>query len=266
MYGWDPEGGFHNTAWSGTLVVEDPCIYLEVDKQGGRELAPGDERLRSFVRLPAPLTSFDAASGALWVGEYGPMSTGDKVVLVGSDGWQRAWSTANDDGGMHEFTSDDNHLIRCTAHVSFWAASMRPAGADPAAVPTVAQLSGLGLYAWEPDVGHHTEGEGGVLVIEPPCVYFDAGTFIAHTGDPTESEPKRYVLGLPRPFVRFDPDSGALSYGESRPFYSGDEIVVFGGHELSEPQDLRYIAAGCSVSAQYRGLMKHRDLYPPTDD
>ena len=267
MYGWDPEGGFHDATWTGTLVVDHPCVYVAVADQDGMEVTPEDEALLSLVRLPKPLTSFNSVSGELWVGDYGPMSAGDEVVLVGSEGWQSAWSAVNDDGGMHEFVTDDIHPRKCSAHVSFWTASMRPFGANPAGVPNTAELPGLGLYAWEWDLGHHNAGaEGGVLLIEPPCVYYERATLDAETwepyDEPYEFGPKRFFLKLPRPFVRFDSDSGALWYRQSGPFVDGDEIVMSGGHDdLSDPLD-PYVAAGCTAPGPYRGLhMMHRDSF-----
>lgn len=76
MYDWDPEGGFHNAMWSGTLVIDGPCVYLDVSHQDGTPVQ--GEPLRSFVRLPGPLTRHDAATGELWVGDHGPMSSGEE--------------------------------------------------------------------------------------------------------------------------------------------------------------------------------------------
>ena len=64
MYEWDPEGGFHNAVWSGTLVIDRPCVYLDVSHQDGKPVRGGETRL-SFVRLPEPLTRLDAATGKL---------------------------------------------------------------------------------------------------------------------------------------------------------------------------------------------------------
>jgi len=68
---WDPEGHFPNTVWSGTLVLDGPCAYLDVSHQDGAPVF-GGEPLRSFVRLPEPLTRHDSATDETWVGENGP--------------------------------------------------------------------------------------------------------------------------------------------------------------------------------------------------
>lgn len=127
MYGWDPEGGFPNAVWQGTLTVDGPCVYLDVSHRDGRPVRDG-VTLLSFVRLPGLLTRFDAAAGELWVGEQGPMSTGDDVVLVGSEGWRQSWNQPGEDSHVFESvwsTQEGRSTPVCAAHVSFYAASIR---------------------------------------------------------------------------------------------------------------------------------------------
>ena len=64
--------------------------------RGSKTRASAGASLRSFVRLLASLTRFNAATGAVWVGEHGPMSTGDEVV-VGDQRGMASPLAANDD-------------------------------------------------------------------------------------------------------------------------------------------------------------------------
>lgn len=55
LYGWSPEGGFHNAVWSGALVIDGPCVYLDVSHQDGIPASEGGP-LCSLLRLPEPRT------------------------------------------------------------------------------------------------------------------------------------------------------------------------------------------------------------------
>ena len=68
---------------------------------------------------------YDPDTSAVWVGEDGPMSSGDEVVLTGSEGWQIG-SSVNEEDGMHDFAFSWERSYGCPAQVSFWAASMSP--------------------------------------------------------------------------------------------------------------------------------------------
>ena len=199
---------------------------------------------------PEPLTRFGAATGKLWVGGDGPMSTGDEVVLVGSEGWPGDGST--DDDGLHVFSSNTRTSITditepCRAHTSYWAASMRPAGDGPAGGPPLTELPGLGLYAWDPEVPHHDGGADlGFLVIEGPCVYFERE---APTVD--ETERSRFFLHLPRPLVRFDPEKSLLWYGDYGPLATGDKVIMAGGNPTITEHLDKFLEAGCSADGEF---------------
>ena len=67
MYGWDPEGGFHDAAWRGTLVVDAPCVYLDVSESDSDVPKQQGALLRSFLRLPELKTRYDPSTDAVWV-------------------------------------------------------------------------------------------------------------------------------------------------------------------------------------------------------
>lgn len=250
MYLWDPEGGFHNVVLSGTLVVEHPCVYVDIVGTTAETQAVQDGPVRGIVRLPRPLTRYDFATGELWVGDYGPMSDGDEVVLVGSEGWQedwQGWQIYPGPEGMRFFANRDDEEVfndvraDCLAHLSFWAASMRPEGADATGVPRPADLPGLGLFAWDIDLPHHDVGiPDGFLVIDPPCVYFESTDPSAKDFDESP-----FHLYLPRPLVRYDAESNALWYGTEGPFHDGDEVSVGGGDSDSYDSPRSLADSGC---------------------
>lgn len=263
MYGWDPHGGLHNAVWSGTLELKGPCVYLEVARQDGAAAAEG-ERLRSFLRLPGPLTRYDAATGEIWVAGNGPMTSGDHVTVHGSQGWKREWSDRNDHRNpenMHVFeyrwddgaTAGARAIPVCAAHVSFYAASMHTTDAPDPYVPKTSELSGLEFLDWDEDRGWNLEGaDGGILVIEPPCVFYD---LIARSHEGWESsrldEPIRFRLILPRPYVRYDPDTNTLWVAEYGPMNSGDEI--WGGGPAGRPYQVSETHnEQCPATADYK--------------
>ena len=174
-YPWDPQGGFPNAVWSGRLEIDGPCAYLQVTHQDGTPLSE-DRPLRGFVRLPEPLTRYDAHTDEVWVGDSGPMSSGDPVVLVGSEGFQTRWHQPGEDITAFEYVWSDEarrYLPVCSAHVSFWATSMSPLdGTDPPTALGTEQSAHLaGLFSWDPEVGHRDHGGHGILTVEPPCLY-----------------------------------------------------------------------------------------------
>ena len=281
MYGWDPEGGFHNRKWSGTLVVEHPCVYLDIhdmqdyrqEDEGLRGDAPAASTelppLRSYVRLPEPLTRYDESTGRLWVGGYGPMSTGDEIVLIGSEGWQQEWHQDNED------TIDFERVWPvpmgpptpvCIANVSFWAASMSPDGASLASVPNTAEMAGLGLFPSDPEELEPLPGpEGGRLIIDPPCVYFVREVSNAEDWETSRIEPARYFMHLKRPLVRFEAESGTLWY-ENWPFATGEKIMAVGWDRPAVEHTDAFLDAGCSAEGANGNRHSFVTFMAPCDD
>ncbi len=266
MYEWDPEGGFHDVVLSGTLTIEAGCAYIDVI---GEEDLPGsyqDKLWRSFLYLSELRTEFDSATGALWVNGNGPMYSGDRVRLIGSEGRQGDRNLNHDDG--------TEGMGLCPVPTSFFVASMAPADTTDANTPRISELPGLGLYPWDPRRLYELPGpEGGTIVIEPPCVYL-----LLETWSPTEewdSYPlrrERYFLNMPRPRVRYDPITETLWNGIDGPFASGDDVqVIFGAPKIGVPSE-GFIASGCTATGngthlEYRTpYLTQRDWPPRVPD
>ncbi len=253
MYGWDPENGFHNVELSGMLIIEEGCPYLDVTRDGEPVLTRWGEQLRTFLRLPERRTSFDPNTGAVWVNGNGPMHTGTKIDLIGSEG--RAIETLYhyDDFAKTEFNPNSEGESKCPAHISHYAASITPEGTPYNNTPTVAELPGLGLYAWDETLHTTLQGnERGVLLIEPPCVYI-MFTGYADGSDAQVIRTGRYFLSLRRPFVRYDADTQTLWYANHGPFKSGDTVLIHGTTALpSEGGGHEFRIHGCYAGGNGR--------------
>ncbi len=242
MYEWDSEGGFYNVTLSGTLVIDGRCVYLDVKSGDGHVLTAQNDQLRSLLRLSESRTRFDPATSSIWVNNNGPFRNGDEVEVFGSDRWKQRWN-ANQSGREAWIGS----YGRCEAHTSTQVASLTLEGTIDPNRPRVANLPGLGLDNWRLGIETDEEGEGGVIVIEPPCVYFVMMAERASAWEETAIEPERYFLHLARPLVRYDPDTETLWY-HSKPYTSGTKIETFGGSHPTTTDNLEdFIASGCTA-------------------
>ena len=274
---WDPTGGFGDTSVSGTLEIapacayvtdeiwvrcvaiepdlksEPRCVYVTGTGTDGGEAAVTAEGapVRTLVRLPLPLTSYDPDSGELWVAGHGPMTSGDAVTVIGSVGW-----AAGDTPVEEPFEGG------CAAHGSLWAASMQPTGPEPGeaieAGETVPPLAGM--FPWDPKQRLPRHALAGTLVIEAPCVYVDVGPeWRTDSWYRPDHGHFRMFVRLPQPLVRFDAGSGALWLGKEGPFVTGDYLDFSGGRavffpdfdSLADYPDKREYDGGCSAHDEF---------------
>ena len=245
MYGWDPDGGFHDAVWFGTLVIDGACASIDVIQDGEPVQAPRLGLLRSFLRLPGPLTRYDTGSGALWVGDHGPMYAGDEVVVVGSEGWQLDWND-NEQDGVHDFQS------QCPALLSFWAASMRQGTEDQtdAASEVSQELTLAGLYLYDFDQLTHDAEAFGVLVVEPPCIYINELDPSGRTIRMPDGQLDRTFVRLPQALVRFDADTNSIWVRNEGPLTTGDEVTLGGGY-TAEAFGKRVFEEACSANGRF---------------
>lgn len=256
MYGWDPEGGFPNAALQGTLLVDAPCAYL-VTGASGSVPEQDEDPLRRFLRLPEPLTRYDPGSNTVWVSGVDPMSSGDAVVITGSEG-QRIGPNAK--AAMRDFAWLDGPAYRygCPAHGSIWVASiapLTPGRKEP--LDTGQQQPWLaGLFQYDLGSSHTDVADDMVLVLEPPCVFVvpiptwesrEEGSKVTH----------RYVLRLPRPLVRFEAGSNSLWVADHGPMTTGDTVNLNDTVEESV-YGSEFYEGGCSA----RGAIQSAWLKP----
>ena len=271
---WDPTGGFGDTSVSGTLEIapacayvtdeiwvrcvanepdlksEPRCVYVTGTDGGEAAVTAEGAPVRTLVRLPLPLTSYDPDSGELWVAGHGPMTSGDAVTVIGSVGW-----VAGDTPVEEPFEGG------CAAHGSLWAASMQPTGPEPGeaieADRTVPPLAGM--FPWDPKQRLPRHALAGTLMIEAPCVYVDVGPeWRTDRWYRPDHGLFRMFVRLPQPLVRFDAGSGALWLGKEGPFGTGDYLDFSGGRavfsdfdSLADYPDTREYDGGCSAHDEF---------------
>ncbi|MCY4176490.1 MAG: hypothetical protein OXD37_09210 [Acidimicrobiaceae bacterium] len=298
VYGWNPVDGLPNAVWSGTLMIDESCVYLDVSHilddshhQDGYTI-PEDEPLRSFLQLPQPLTQLNITTDELWVGEHGPMSSGAQVVVVGSGNPQQHLNSdldskteffevndliASDEEGYvtEKYLRDEegNHLRDeagnyqtkgCYANVPFYVMSMQSSDSyskRPELDLTRSQnVAGL---TWDISTVFDSVGTSVILDIEPPCIY---GVPLGHNGIPLENI-DRVLLELPRPGVRFKDDTNLLWnnyllwFKHHGPMRTGDVVTISGvDHPVADafPLSPELQEAGCSAG----GVLPSGSLTP----
>lgn len=257
MYGWDPEGGFPNAVLLGTLVVAAPCVYLEVSGTDGAVPEQKEDSPRSLLRLPEPITRYDPGSDAVWVSDDGPMSSGDAVVVTGSEG-ERIGPNVN--AAMRDFAWLEGSAYRygCPAHGSFWVASMSPLtpGRNEPLDAGGQETWLAGLFRYDLGSLHTDTGADMVLVLEPPCV-FVIPVAVWDSREASRQVTHRYLLRLPRPLVRFDAANSSLWVGDHGPMTTGDKVSLNDATEESV-YGSEFYEGGCSA----RGTIRSGWLMP----
>ena len=265
MFDWDPAGGYHDASvegileivpactyvtdelWVGCVAIEpDPeteprCVYVTRTDGGQAALASDGAPIRTLVRLSRPLTRYDPDTGELWVGDHGPMTSGDQVIVTGSVGWAAG-----------EAPREEPFEGHCAAHRSFWAASMHPIGSELADADTGGEKSPplAEMFPWDPKQDVAWYGLDGTLAIETPCVYIDRiDDSPSWLPGRTGGDPTRLLLRLAQPLVRFDEDTGELWVGPDGPFIHGDKVLLGGGPNAIPGRDaaLQVYEGGCSA-------------------
>ncbi len=105
MSEFDFEGGSDSAFITGTLKIENPCVYIYISRSPipNGETTDRIQPSRYQLNLPRSGTFFDPQENEVWVWEEGPMSDGDTVVAGGGEGSfssphctkaRMSWSTA----------------------------------------------------------------------------------------------------------------------------------------------------------------------------
>ncbi len=261
---WDLTNSLPNAVWSGTLVVDESCVYLDVSHilddfhQDGYSIAK-DVALRGFLHFPIQLVRLDTITGELWAGEYGPMSSGDEVVVVGSGNSKQDWSSYSNDEYDYEFiefyrsVNGDDQNLGCFADTAFYVMSMQSSNSySERPVLNLKQSHLIAGLSWEfprviPDVAMEV-----ILDIEPPCIY---GVPLNHSGE-LYPDFDRLLLELPRPRVHLKIDKNSLwnNYflwvGSNGPMRTGEVVYVLGvagPPAPAVPLGLELQEVGCSA-------------------
>ncbi|MXW95664.1 MAG: hypothetical protein F4110_09635 [Acidimicrobiaceae bacterium] len=173
-YDWDPDEWHADEIWSGELEIDRTgCAYLNVTHRSGVELSEQDGLLLSFLRLPKMTMRHDRRDGSLRIGHSRPVSEGDHVTVLGSQGWRQESNQKGEEFNVfHRIRTgpDSGEVEECLAHVSFWVAWMGPSWAEipslPAERPPIA-----GMVHTDDAYPSRSISDWGVLEIEGRCPY-----------------------------------------------------------------------------------------------
>ena len=173
----------------GILVIEPPCVYINrLDAAGQTMRMPDGKLYRSFVYLPSAAVRFDADTGNIWVGDEGPMTTGDEVTLGGGGrGGSYGWLTVEGDCRANGIWHANSMTLGLDHMLPFgWN--------DPATEP--GELTNM--FDWDPAGGFHDSSMSGILKIGPACAHVTDELFVrcVAAAPSPETEPRCvYVTG-----------------------------------------------------------------------
>ncbi len=224
MWDYDEGAPFHSAKAEGLLLIEGPCVYVVDDYAW---LLPGisteelPEPVRIFVNLPEGQTRYDLDTGSIWVHDYGPITSGDRIEVVGG-GIDPSLPDACSVGVGRVFNVKRMAFKRCDMWFppNHWSQSgCHPSVSDPIA----------GLWDYQ---GYSMDAMAeGILSIEGPCIYLvgDYGVLVPDAPPDELPEPRRTFLELPREPTRYDPDTESIWVHGKGPMVSGDRVVLGGG-------------------------------------
>lgn len=132
MWNYNPARPSYAPVAEGVLLIKGPCVYVIDDFAWLVPSVPWDELpepIRVFVNLPRAQTRYDPDTETIWVGDEGPMASGDRVELAGGAGQN-----------LPDDCSADVTRVFTATHVSPkqcepWVPSERQTGCKPAEAP-----------------------------------------------------------------------------------------------------------------------------------
>ena len=233
MWDYDAQAPFHSARVEGLLFIEGPCVYVVDDYSWLLPDTPPEELpepVRIFVNLPREQTRYDLDTGSIWVHDYGPITSGDRIEIVGggiNPSLPGACSV-----GVDRVVNVKSMMFK---HCELWFPSdhwsqsgCHPSLSDP--------LAGL----WNFQGSANDAMLEGLLLVEKPCVYVirDYEYLILDLPPDELPEPRRVFLRLPRGPTRYNPDTDSVRVHGEGPMVSGDRVVLGGGFGPS-PSQLR---------------------------
>lgn len=233
LWDYDAEAPFHTAKAEGLLLVEGPCVYIVDDYSWLLPYTPLEELpepVRIFVNLPREQTRYDLDTGSIWVHDYGPITSGDRVEIVGGGINPNLPDTCS--VGVDRAVNVKSMMLKqCKLWfpLDHWSQiGCHPSHLDP--------LAGL----WDFQGSANDARLEGLLWVEEPCVYVieDYGYPILESPPDELPESRLIFLNLPRDPTRYDPDTSSIWVHGEGPMVSGDRVVLGGGFG-SDPNSLR---------------------------
>ena len=226
MWDYDAEAPFHTAAAEGILSIEGPCIYVIDDYAWLFPGTPLEERpdpIHIFVNMPRGRTKHDPDNQWVWVHNEGPMTSGDRIEMIG--------------GGVDLSLPD---ICSTDIDRAFNVKTMAPKLCVPWLLPDHLSQAGCkpvpldpfaGMWYYDEEVSFHQAEVEGILLIKEPCVYVirDFGWLFPSTPLEELPDPVRTFVELPRDQTRYDPDTKSIWVHDDGPMVSGDRVEIGGG-------------------------------------
>ena len=226
---WPYDGAVAGAESSGILDIQEPCVYILVPFEGDILRTAEGEPVRSFLKLPKSLTRFNPTTDQIWVGDNGPMTSGDYVVMGGSGSY------------VDEESFERTYESECVAHGSIVAGSMRRFAKDlqrvyPRERKIEAKRLLKGLWPYDPKQDYSTVEIFGTLVIEEPCVYIEP-ILDGQTQHTVEGEPVRSFVRLPDTRTFYNSTTDKIWTSGTTPINNGGPVLIHGTmSEATNPQ------------------------------
>ena len=232
LWNYDEDAPSPGYLWEGTLLIEEPCVYVIDDGPIDMSLEQ-QSKSRTFIELPRDQTRYDLDSQSIWVHSQGPMTNGDQVELIGvgrslnpSDGPQQRPPDICSDNVGRVFTATHISPKQCDTWLPH-ERQTRCKPADPLA----------GMWDYNPALPSYAPAAEGVLLIDGPCVYVIDDFAWLVPGVPLEElpDPVRVFVNLPRAQTSYDPNTETIQVHDQGPMASGDRVQMAGGTDQSVP-------------------------------
>ena len=237
---WPYDGEIAGAQLYGILDIQEPCVYILSQLEEDILRTTEGKPVRSFLQLPESLTRFNPATSQIWVGDSGPMTSGDYVTIGGAGSYGDEVSLEETYDGM------------CVAHGSIVAGSMRPWFRDPRELypqqrKVEARTLLKGQWPYDPKQDYATVEIFGTLVLEEPCVYIEP-TLDGQTQHTMEGEPVRSFVRLPDTRTFYNSTTNKIWTSETTPINNGDPILIHG--TISEATDRQTYEGVCSAHSE----------------
>lgn len=237
---WPYDGASANAELSGILDIQEPCVYILVPFEGDILRTAEGKPVRSFLKLPDSLTRFNSTTSQIWVGDNGPMTSGDYVSIKGAG------------SDVDEESFEKTYESTCVAHGSIVAGSMRRFAKDlqrvyPRERKVEASRLLKGLWPYDPKQDYPTVEIFGTLVLEEPCVYIEL-TLDGQTQHTAEGEPVRSFIRLPDMRTFYNSTTNKIWTSGTTPINNGDPVLIQG--IISEVADTQTYEGVCPAHSE----------------
>lgn len=223
LWDYDEEAPFHTANIKGVLSIEGSCVYVIDDYAWlfpSMPLEELPEPVKIFVNLPRDQIQYDPDTESIWVLDEGPMTSGDRVEMVGGGVGLNPPDACSTDVDR-AFNVKNMTPLRCVP----WLLPEHPSqsGCEPVPLDPF-----VGMWYYDDKEPFHLAAAEGILLIEEPCVYImDDFTWIFPAPEKLP-DPVRIFVKLPREQTRYDSDTQSIWVHDEGPMTNGDRVEAAG--------------------------------------